>query len=60
VTDKPGRNRLAMTLSAATYLGERWELSFAHGALSVRAYADAAPAPGNYYVEFPPEALWIF
>jgi iron(III) transport system ATP-binding protein len=55
-----GRNRLAMTLATATYLGERWELLFERGHLSVRAYADAPPAPGEHFVEFPPEALWIF
>src|SRR6476646_4153038 len=57
---EPGRNRLAMTLKTAMYLGERWELLFERGHLSVRAYADAPPAAGEHYVEFPPEALWVF
>ena len=55
-----GRNRLAMTLKTAMYLGERWELLFERGHLSVRAYAEAPPAVGEHYVEFPPEALWVF
>jgi len=55
-----GRNRLAMTLKTAMYLGERWELLFERGHLSVRAYAEAPPAAGEHYVEFPPEALWVF
>jgi len=55
-----GRNRLAMTLKTAMYLGERWELWFERGHLSVRAYAEAPPAAGEHYVEFPPEALWVF
>jgi iron(III) transport system ATP-binding protein len=55
-----GRNRLAMTLKAAMYLGERWELWFERGHLSARAYAEAPPAAGEHYVEFPAEALWVF
>jgi hypothetical protein len=38
---RPGPNRIAMTLKAAMYLGERWELLFERDDLSVRAYADA-------------------
>ena len=60
LADAPGPNRLAMTLKSATYFGERWELAFARGHLNVRAYADAPPAGGEHYVEFPPEALWVF
>ena len=55
-----GRNRLAMTLKTAMYLGERWELWFERGHLSARAYAEAPPAAGEHYVEFPAEALWVF
>ena len=60
LTREPGRNRLAMTLKTAMYLGERWELLFERGHLRVRAYAEAPPAAGEHYVEFPPEALWVF
>ena len=58
--DAPGPNRIAMKLQAPTYLGERWELQFARGDLDVRAYADAPPEPGEHFIEFPPEALWVF
>src|SRR6187551_438715 len=47
----PGPNRIAMTLKTAMYLGERWELLFERGHLSVRAYADAPPKAGEHYVE---------
>jgi iron(III) transport system ATP-binding protein len=57
---EPGPNRLAMALKTAMYLGERWELLFERGHLSVRAYADAPLPPGEHYVEFPEEALWVF
>ena len=56
----PGPNRLKMELKAPMYLGERWELVFAHEHLTVRAYASAPLKPGEHFVEFPPEALWVF
>jgi iron(III) transport system ATP-binding protein len=42
------------------YLGERWELVFAREHLTVRAYASAPLEPGEHFVEFPPDALWVF
>jgi len=56
----PGPNRLKMQLKTPMYLGERWELVFAREHLTVRAYAAAPLAPGEHYVEFPPETLWVF
>jgi iron(III) transport system ATP-binding protein len=58
--ETPGPNRLAMHLAQAMYLGERWELLFTRGELSVRVYAAAPLKPGEHYVEFPPDALWVF
>jgi iron(III) transport system ATP-binding protein len=57
---RPGPNRLKMELKAPMYLGERWELVFARDNLTVRAYASEPLQPGEHYVEFPPEALWVF
>ena len=59
-TSNPGPNRLKMELKAPMYVGERWELVFARENLSVRAYASAPLEPGEHYVEFPPEAMWVF
>jgi iron(III) transport system ATP-binding protein len=56
----PGANRLKMQLKAPMYLGERWELVLARENITVRAYASAPLEPGEHYVEFPPEALWVF
>jgi iron(III) transport system ATP-binding protein len=56
----PGQNRLKMELKAPMYLGERWELVFARENVTVRAYASDPLQPGEHYVEFPPEALWVF
>jgi iron(III) transport system ATP-binding protein len=59
-TDTPGPNRLAMKLEQAMYLGERWELLFTRDDLNVRVYAAEPPKAGEHYVEFPPDALWVF
>jgi len=56
----PGANRLKMELKAPMYLGERWELVFTRDNLTVRAYASAPLDPGEHFVEFPPDALWVF
>jgi len=56
----PGPNRLKMELKAPMYLGERWELVLTRESVTVRAYASAPLEPGEHYVEFPPEGLWVF
>jgi len=56
----PGPNRLKMELKAPMYLGERWELVLTRESVTVRAYAAAPLEPGEHYVEFPPEGLWVF
>jgi len=56
----PGPNRIKMQLKAPMYLGERWELVFARDNLTVRAYASTPLDSGEHYVEFPPDALWVF
>jgi len=55
-----GPNRLKMELKAPMYLGERWELVFTRDNLTVRAYAEAPLGPGQHYIEFPADALWVF
>jgi iron(III) transport system ATP-binding protein len=56
----PGPNRILMTVKTQMYIGERWELLFTKGELSVRAYTTAPLKHERYHVEFPPQALWIF
>jgi iron(III) transport system ATP-binding protein len=60
IADAPGPNRLQMELKAPMYLGERWELVFARDSLTVRSYAATPRAPGEHFVEFPSDALWVF
>jgi iron(III) transport system ATP-binding protein len=60
VANGGGQNRIPMTLKTQMYLGERWELVFAHDTLLVRAFATAPLAEGEHQVEFPAQALWVF
>jgi iron(III) transport system ATP-binding protein len=59
VSDGPGPNRLRMTLTAEMYLGERYELLFRRGNLSVRTFAHSKLAGGDFWLEFPAESLWV-
>lgn len=60
LAEGPGENRLAMRLETALYLGERWEYLLTRGALRVRTWGRAPIPPGERWVEFPPDDLWLF
>jgi len=60
VTDGAWPNRIPMTLQTQMYLGERWELLFTRGDLTVRLYSPTQLAPGEHHIEFPADALWVF
>jgi iron(III) transport system ATP-binding protein len=49
-----------MTISTQMYLGERWEIVFARGNLTLRARTTERLRPGNYFIELPAKDLWIF
>jgi iron(III) transport system ATP-binding protein len=56
----PVENGIKLPLSTCMYLGDRWECLFKHGNASVRAYSKHRVDPGNYWLEMPPEKLWVF
>src|SRR5712664_596144 len=56
----PTESSLPAKVSTALYLGERWDYLFEAGGQRIRAWAPAAPAQKPYWIEFPPESLWIF
>ncbi len=56
----PAENALPARLDAAMFLGERWDCVFAVGDQRVRAWEAAAPRHERHWVEFPPEAVWVF
>jgi iron(III) transport system ATP-binding protein len=60
VVDSGEGNRLQMQLSTSMYLGDKWEHLFRRGPMALRAYSHEALAPGEYWLDFPRERLWIF
>jgi iron(III) transport system ATP-binding protein len=60
LAEGPGENRLALRLETSLYLGERWEYLLTRGPLHVRAWGRVPLSPGECWVEFPPEDLWLF
>ena len=53
-------NRMRLPLSTSMFLGDKWEHLFRLGAKALRAYSAEALAPGDYWLDFPAERLWIF
>ena len=53
-------NRLRLALSMSMYLGDRWEHLFRAGDTPLRAYGATELAPGEYWLDFPAERLWVF
>ncbi|RZI44299.1 ABC transporter ATP-binding protein [Herbaspirillum sp. HC18] len=56
-------NAIRLPLSTCMYLGDRWECLF-HGVgqngVSLRAYATRRLESGEYWLQLPEEALWVF
>jgi iron(III) transport system ATP-binding protein len=53
-------NKLKLPLSTSMYLGDKWEHLFRLGAIAIRAHGADALQPGEYFLEFPPDRLWVF
>ena len=53
-------NGVQLPLVTSMYLGDRWECLFKAGDTSVRAYSRQRVDPGAYWLEMPPEKLWVF
>ncbi|HTM09935.1 MAG TPA: ABC transporter ATP-binding protein, partial [Verrucomicrobiae bacterium] len=60
VADGGGDNKIKMTLKSASYLGERWEYLLAAGGLQLRVWGHESLPAGEYWVEIPADALWLF
>jgi iron(III) transport system ATP-binding protein len=63
IHDTAADNAIRMPLTTCMYLGDRWECLFHHPQapqLGLRAYSrDRLPA-GDYWLQLPPEKLWVF
>jgi iron(III) transport system ATP-binding protein len=55
-----GPNRTLLALTTSMFLGSHWEHVFRGGGVAVRAHSQTDLKPGDYYVEFPQDQLWIF
>jgi iron(III) transport system ATP-binding protein len=60
VADGGEGNRVRVPLSTSMFLGDKWEHLFRLGGAPVRAHGPEELAPGEYWLEFPPERFWIF
>jgi iron(III) transport system ATP-binding protein len=56
-------NTIRLPLSTCMYLGDRWECLFHRGGVDtpgVRAYSPRKLEPGEYWLQLPPDSLWVF
>jgi iron(III) transport system ATP-binding protein len=56
-------NAIQLPLSTCMYLGDRWECLFHRGGVDtpgVRAYSPRKLEPGEYWLQLPPDSLWVF
>jgi iron(III) transport system ATP-binding protein len=60
VQPAPGENALPARLDAALFLGERWDYLFTVGDQRVRAWEGSAPREQQHWLQFPPQAVWVF
>ncbi len=60
IADGPGDNRVQTELVTDMFLGDRREHLFKLGALRLRCYGRTRSDVASYWLELPPEDLWVF
>ncbi|HZQ60186.1 MAG TPA: ABC transporter ATP-binding protein [Casimicrobiaceae bacterium] len=60
IAEGPGENRVATELVTDMFLGDRREHLFKLGKLRLRCYGRMSPGATQYWLELPPDDLWIF
>lgn len=60
LADGPGAHRTQIELATSMFLGDRFEYVFHAGADLLRAWGKTQETAGSRWLEFPPEAVWIF
>jgi iron(III) transport system ATP-binding protein len=63
ISQTPSDNAIRLPLSTCMYLGDRWECLFHGGgesSASIRAYSSQPLPPGEYWLAFPQDSLWVF
>ena len=60
LADGPGEHRTEIELTTSMFLGDRFEYVFHAGCDLLRAWGKSQEAPGKRWLEFPPDAVWVF
>ena len=60
LADGPGEHRAEIDLVTSMFLGDRFEYVLHAGDSLLRAWGNRQEAAGKRWLEFPPEAVWVF
>ena len=60
LAEGPGEHRTEIDLATSMFLGDRFEYVFHAGADLLRAWGKGHEAAGKRWLEFPPQAVWVF
>src|SRR5574343_244146 len=60
LADGPGQHRAEIDLVTSMFLGDRFEYVLHAGENLLRAWGNRQEAAGKRWLEFPPEAVWVF
>jgi len=60
LADGPGEHRTEIDLATSMFLGDRFEYVFHAGADLLRAWGKRHETAGKRWLEFPPDAVWVF
>lgn len=60
LADGPGEHRAEIDLVTSMFLGDRFEYVLHAGDHLLRAWGNRQEAAGKRWLEFPPEAVWVF
>lgn len=60
LAEGPGENRVPAEYETSVYLGNQFEHLFRCGDQTIRLLTNRRAAPGQHWLECPPERLWVF
>ncbi|HJV92691.1 MAG TPA: ABC transporter ATP-binding protein [Azonexus sp.] len=60
LADGPGNHRTELDLVTSMFLGDRFEYVLHAGENLLRAWGNRQEAAGKRWLEFPPDAVWVF
>lgn len=60
LAEGPAEHRVGIDLATSMFLGDRFEYVFHAGSALLRAWGSRQEASGRRWLEFPPDAVWVF